>query len=308
MEAGVAVLADIHFGRRVPGDGQHIRFSYAASHAAINDGVQRLDAFVAPAHVALPMPTSLANNQAARDAVLARVRSALGKSGPHGGARRSRGLRRRACARPASGDAGGSRGALHRGAPRTCRAASNGSPTARAFRRPSRATCRRARFAAGARLAASRARASAGPNSPTSIGQAAGLAIEARPTTGDDRLGITGTFCAIAETGTLVVLAGADTPTATTLLPDTHVAVVRADRIVSGHGRGLRARPARTGPPAARGEPHFRPVAHRRYRADDRARRARSVSRAHPRARLGSASHSQTAATTASSGSMTIAA
>ena len=51
---------------------------------------------------------------------------------------------------------------------------------------------------------------------------------------GDDRLGITGAFCAIAETGTLVVLPGADTPTATTLLPDTHVAVVRADRIVSG--------------------------------------------------------------------------
>lgn len=62
----------------------------------------------------------------------------------------------------------------------------------------------------------------------------AGLEIEARPTTGDDRLGITGTFCAIAETGTLVVLSGADTPTATTLLPDTHVAVVRADRIVAG--------------------------------------------------------------------------
>ena len=41
-------------------------------------------------------------------------------------------------------------------------------------------------------------------------------------------------FCAIAETGTLVVLAGADTPTATTLLPDTHVAIVRADRVVSG--------------------------------------------------------------------------
>lgn len=63
---------------------------------------------------------------------------------------------------------------------------------------------------------------------------AAGLAIEVRPTLGDDRLGVTGTFCAIAETGTLMVLAGADTPTATTLLPDTHVAVVRADRIVSG--------------------------------------------------------------------------
>ena len=31
-----------------------------------------------------------------------------------------------------------------------------------------------------------------------------------------------------------MMLAGADTPTATTLLPDTHVAVVRAGRIVSG--------------------------------------------------------------------------
>ena len=45
-EAGVAVLADIHFGRRVPGDGQHIRFSYAASPAAIREGIARLDAFV----------------------------------------------------------------------------------------------------------------------------------------------------------------------------------------------------------------------------------------------------------------------
>jgi len=40
------VLADIHFGRRVPGDGQHIRFSYAASPEAIREGVARLDAFV----------------------------------------------------------------------------------------------------------------------------------------------------------------------------------------------------------------------------------------------------------------------
>ena len=45
-EAGVAVLADIHFGRRVPGDGQHIRFSYAASPEAIREGVDRLDRFV----------------------------------------------------------------------------------------------------------------------------------------------------------------------------------------------------------------------------------------------------------------------
>jgi aspartate aminotransferase len=45
-DAGIAVLADIHFGRRVPGDGQHIRFSYAASTETIENGIARLDAFV----------------------------------------------------------------------------------------------------------------------------------------------------------------------------------------------------------------------------------------------------------------------
>ena len=62
----------------------------------------------------------------------------------------------------------------------------------------------------------------------------AGLAIESRPTVGHDAIGITGCFCAIAETGTLVFTTGASTPTATMLLPDTHVCVVRADRVVSG--------------------------------------------------------------------------
>jgi aspartate aminotransferase len=45
-EAGVAVLADIHFGSRVPGEGQHIRFSYAASRAQIEAGVQRMAEFI----------------------------------------------------------------------------------------------------------------------------------------------------------------------------------------------------------------------------------------------------------------------
>ncbi len=45
-EAGVAVLADIHFGPRVEGDGQHIRFSYAASEAAIENGVARIADFI----------------------------------------------------------------------------------------------------------------------------------------------------------------------------------------------------------------------------------------------------------------------
>ena len=62
----------------------------------------------------------------------------------------------------------------------------------------------------------------------------AGLMIESRPTTGSDRLGITGVYCAIAETGTLVLLSGATTPTGTMLLPDTHIAVVAAGRIVAG--------------------------------------------------------------------------
>ena len=45
-EAGVAVLADTHFGRRVPGEGQHIRLSYATSTQAIEEGVRRIAAFV----------------------------------------------------------------------------------------------------------------------------------------------------------------------------------------------------------------------------------------------------------------------
>jgi aspartate aminotransferase len=45
-EAGVAVLADIHFGARVAGEGQHLRFSYAASRQAIEEGVARMAEFI----------------------------------------------------------------------------------------------------------------------------------------------------------------------------------------------------------------------------------------------------------------------
>ena len=45
-EAGVAVLADIHFGPRVPNEGQHIRFSYAASNEAIEKGIARMTDFI----------------------------------------------------------------------------------------------------------------------------------------------------------------------------------------------------------------------------------------------------------------------
>jgi aspartate aminotransferase len=46
LEAGVALLADIHFGTRVPGEGQHVRFSYAASKQAIEKGVARMADFI----------------------------------------------------------------------------------------------------------------------------------------------------------------------------------------------------------------------------------------------------------------------
>jgi aspartate/methionine/tyrosine aminotransferase len=46
LDAGVAVLADIHFGPRTEGEGQHIRFSYATSESAIEQGVGRIDAFI----------------------------------------------------------------------------------------------------------------------------------------------------------------------------------------------------------------------------------------------------------------------
>ncbi|MDB5808963.1 MAG: hypothetical protein JWN94_1085 [Betaproteobacteria bacterium] len=62
--------------------------------------------------------------------------------------------------------------------------------------------------------------------------QAAGIKIESRAAEGSDLVGITGAFCAIAETGTLLTLSGPRTPATTSLLPETHIAVVRASRLV----------------------------------------------------------------------------
>ena len=63
---------------------------------------------------------------------------------------------------------------------------------------------------------------------------AQGLRVESRAAHGDDLTGITGAFCAIAETGTLMMCSGPDTPPATSLLPETHIAVVSRSRIVTG--------------------------------------------------------------------------
>lgn len=61
---------------------------------------------------------------------------------------------------------------------------------------------------------------------------AAGLDVDGRPAKDGDLVGITGAFCAIAETGTLALLSGKDTPARTSLLPETHVAVVDVASIV----------------------------------------------------------------------------
>ena len=69
----------------------------------------------------------------------------------------------------------------------------------------------------------------------------AGLIVEVRPprrdeSSGDkvaDPVGITSCFCALAETGTLVLLSSPETPASTHLLPATHVALVPASRVVA---------------------------------------------------------------------------
>ena len=62
---------------------------------------------------------------------------------------------------------------------------------------------------------------------------AAGLSIEPRSATATDLVGITGAFCAIAETGTLMLLSGPETPATVSLLPETHIAIVPIASIVA---------------------------------------------------------------------------
>jgi L-lactate dehydrogenase complex protein LldG len=178
------------------------------------------------------MPTSLADNRSARDAVLARVRKALGKG--------ERTAALSAAEAYIAGHAHGPRPAMPADLVTRFlgRATDMQSTVERlADRRDIPRSVARYIDALDLPPALAAQKSHAGvcwPEFADLDWAAAGLAIEARPTSGDDRLGITGAYCAIAETGTLVVLAGAHTPTATTLLPDTHIAVVRSDRVVSG--------------------------------------------------------------------------
>jgi L-lactate dehydrogenase complex protein LldG len=59
------------------------------------------------------------------------------------------------------------------------------------------------------------------------------VAVDDRPAQGTDRVGVTGCFCAVAETGTVLLLGAPRTPKATALLPETHICLVDRTRIVS---------------------------------------------------------------------------
>jgi L-lactate dehydrogenase complex protein LldG len=62
---------------------------------------------------------------------------------------------------------------------------------------------------------------------------AAQVSFDNRTANGDDMIGLTGCFCAIGETGTLLLLSAPGTPKATALLPETHICVVSKSRIVA---------------------------------------------------------------------------
>jgi L-lactate dehydrogenase complex protein LldG len=61
----------------------------------------------------------------------------------------------------------------------------------------------------------------------------------------EDAVSLTPCFAAIAETGTLMLVSGAQTPTTLNFLPDTHIVMVRGDQVVATYEDGwdrLRAR------------------------------------------------------------------
>lgn len=62
--------------------------------------------------------------------------------------------------------------------------------------------------------------------------EAAGVKVDFRPPVNEDLVGVTGCFCAVAETGTLMLLSGAETFASAALLPETHIAIVPVGRVV----------------------------------------------------------------------------
>jgi L-lactate dehydrogenase complex protein LldG len=62
-----------------------------------------------------------------------------------------------------------------------------------------------------------------------------------------DQVSVTPAFAGIAETGTLMLISGAETPSTLNFLPDTHIVVLNADQVLASYEEGwsrLRARGA----------------------------------------------------------------
>lgn len=65
--------------------------------------------------------------------------------------------------------------------------------------------------------------------------EAAGLTISQGASTGDDPVGVSHAFGAVAETGTLVLVSGPANPTSLNFLPETHIVIVEAKTIVGDY-------------------------------------------------------------------------
>lgn len=61
------------------------------------------------------------------------------------------------------------------------------------------------------------------------------LEIAVGPGDGDDEVSVTGSFAGIAETGTLMLASGRHQPTTLAFLPETHIVVLEASRIVGSY-------------------------------------------------------------------------
>jgi L-lactate dehydrogenase complex protein LldG len=60
----------------------------------------------------------------------------------------------------------------------------------------------------------------------------AGIEVDTKRPEDRDLVGITGAYCALAETGTLLLLSGPTTTASMSLVPETHIAILKAARIV----------------------------------------------------------------------------
>ena len=108
-----------------------------------------------------------------------------------------------------------------------------------------------ARVAGDAELPAEIARYLAAENLPAELVVAPDPALDAIPwgerpllrirrgkAEAGDAVSLTPCLAAIAETGTLLLVSGADTPTTLNFLPDTHIVVVRAGQVVASYEDG----------------------------------------------------------------------